>query len=395
MMRLENVLRDAAKPVVLFGAAAYLTLSAIACNGSATPTPPVSTPTPVATATATPKATYTPQPTPTATPAATATVVSPTPTATALPPTPTATPIISQYRQQALEQIALIAQKEPGLADVLSAQDFVNTEGYLRSYGLEWLGLVNQSIVEGNYTLGSLVNGSNTTTLFAMSKDKFRRDALLQVVKSSIPVIADFLGVKYDRSLLLIDFDNSTSAGGGGIMRINANDWTLRNKTHETGHEVYEKGANEPEWLQEGVAEFAGIYAASKLPQTLPSLESLMTSPEWKGKDKTIPNFEGAYGRALSYVNNTDSDPSPDVGPMTKGYVFLYEFRQLVGQDVFAKAMGGLQDARVVKGAADRNVKLTDTDIESVLEQYVPVEKVQQFNQLYQRMIYDLRDTSQ
>ncbi len=54
MMRLESMLRKSAKPVVLFGAAAYLTLSAIACNGSATPTPIViSTPTPAPTVTIT------------------------------------------------------------------------------------------------------------------------------------------------------------------------------------------------------------------------------------------------------------------------------------------------------------------------------------------------------
>ncbi len=368
---LHTRLKGAAKPVVLFGAAAYLTLSAIACNGSATPTPPVSSPTPVATATPAPTATYTPQ------------------------PTPTATPAVSQYRQQALEEIAMIRQKEPGLADVLSAQDFVNTEGYLRSYGLEWLGLVNQSIVEGNYTLGSLVNGSNTTTIFAMSKDKFRRDALSQVVKSSIPVIADFLGVKYDRSLLLIDFDASSSLTGGGFIRISANDWTLRNKTHEEGHEVYEKGAFIPAWLGEGVAEFAGIYAASKLPQTLPSLESLMASPEWKGVDKTVPDFEKWSKNVINIIDTMSSRGETVAAPVTKGYVFCYEFRQLVGQDAFAKAMGGLRDAMVVKGAAVRNPTLTDTDIESVLAQYVPAEKVQQFNQLYQSRVYGLRDTSQ
>ncbi len=319
-------------------------------------------------------------------------IVTPAPKFTQEPTiTLTPTPALSQYQKQALEEIAVIRQKEPGLADLLAVQEWARDEGMLRSAGLKYLTLINYSISENNYTIDSLITGTNNTTIFANTKDAFKRTALLQVVKSSIPVIADFLSVRYERSLLLIDFDASISGAAGGTMLIKADDWTLRNKTHEAAHEVYEGGTFVPYWLQEGVAEFAGIYAVNKLPETLPNLASMLASPDWKGKDKSIPNFYEGYKSALDLINK--ADPSEVAGSTSQGYVFLYEFRELVGHKGFAEAMGHLYNVRIVKGATDRNAKLTNKDIEAILAQKVPVDKLPAFKQLYQNRIYNLQTT--
>ncbi len=110
-MKLEIILRNFAI------GATYLTLSAIACNGGATPTAPSMTATPSPTAAA-----ASPTPTlqynaPTSTPTATATPTSQPPTATVTPsPTPTATPIASYTDEQ-------LRQKLSGLVEILRANE--------------------------------------------------------------------------------------------------------------------------------------------------------------------------------------------------------------------------------------------------------------------------------
>lgn len=165
-MNLEAVLRNAAKPVMLFGAAAYLALNLIACNGSATPIVPTITPqpspTPAATATrpppeetAVPTPTYqipTPSPTPHIPPTVnppTVTPVVPTPTQTQQAPTPTATATatatpVASFTQEKLKQ------KLSSLDEILRAE-----EPTLDSEGRDYKGYAQkvQDIFEAGYYL--------------------------------------------------------------------------------------------------------------------------------------------------------------------------------------------------------------------------------------------------
>lgn len=308
------------------------------------------------------------------------------------------TPIVSQYRKQALEEIAVIRQKEPGLADALVEVYVTHSiNGYpMRGFSLKDLDSFRTTIAEGNYTLDTLVNSSNTTVILTKGAAEFRRNVITQIVKSSIPVMAEFLGVEYGRPLLVINVDDSTSKAGGGRIHIQATDWTLRTQTHELGHDVWEEGVSTG-WLTEGVAEFAGIYAAENFAKANPQLITFWPNYE-AGKlqvTQDTVSLDKTYQESDRGIKLRTSK-GQHISDVDKGFVFLYEFRQLVGQEAFAEAMGHLRNEKVARevGKVARRGSLTENDIETVLKQRVPQDKQAAFEQLYQKRVYDLQTTS-
>ncbi|MBI2580752.1 hypothetical protein HYV85_02990 [Candidatus Woesearchaeota archaeon] len=326
------------------------------------------------------------------------------------------TPVVSQYKKQALEQIAAIRQKEPGLAAMLAEKvNVMSEDGVNRLIGFKKLVPIQNVINDGNYSIDTLVGGADKTFIVAVSKDEYRRTAMLAVFKAAIPTIEQFLGVNYSRPLLMIDLDNTESGGGGERINIEAADWTLRNKTHEAGHDVWEvypldfgihvsaDSMSTPRWLQEGVAEFAGIYAAAEFYNKNPGMVVFWPASE-NGKVQATPatvSLEAMYQELSEGIKLRTSKGQP-VADVTKGFVFLYEFRQLVGQDAFAEAMGHLYDVKVERGNTIRTKNLrgddplwtlTEKKIEDILAQKVPPDKLPKFRELYQSRVYGVQET--
>lgn len=300
-----------------------------------------------------------------------------------VPPRPTQQPSqLTTYQRQALEQIAAIRQKEPGLAQLLPQTDwFVNG---VNQQEVEFVTKIRQYLADGNYVLDKVThNDGSVTNLLVLSADKDERDEALVKTQQYLPAISQLLRVEYKKQLLIIDIYE----GGGGASPRNVSISTPTDLPHELTHKVYElEGDGDvnlvqtPVWLAEGLAEFitrylrgGDAYVEDQYKVYLESIQQGIFKVE--PLSKIEPGLGKIEGRSYSL-----------------GFMFLVDYRNLVGEENFWDALLHVHDVKVIRGIT-ANKLITHQDLEEILEQHVPQAQLPQFEQLYQQRVYGVQET--
>lgn len=313
-------------------------------------------------------------------------------------PRPTQQPNqLTTYQSQALEQIAAIRQKEPGLAQLLPQTGWFSNG--VDQTEAEFVGKIGKYVADGNYVLDKIThNDGSVTNLLVLSVDGAKRTESLAKTQQYLPAISRLLRIEYKKSLLIVDIFE----GGGGASFRNVSIADQTDLPHELTHMVYDFGGDEnsplaqvPVWFTEGLADLVARvirggdeYVERQYKVYRESIEKGLLKVEPLSLLELLPGVEGSR--------------------YSLGFMLLVDYKILVGDENFLDALHHVHQVRIAKGVIPHKVLINKDlenpsekvkaiikgqheELEAILEQHVPPDRLPEFRQLYQSRVYGVQ----